>query len=144
MGRFEAGNPSGFSEPRAIAFDRVDVSLKPRELFRDVINIDQLTVVKPEMTLEFRGAKNNLSALMDNLSAGRQPGTRASAASTAAITALPPCSCSSAMSSPVSLRGPANHSASAWSIVSPLAGSRTRASVACRGAEPWRPAEAGL
>src|SRR5215471_7725669 len=66
-------------------------------------------------------------------SAGRQPGTRASAASTAAITALPPCSCSSAVSSPVSLRGAGNHSASPSSIISPLAGSCRRASAAWRG-----------
>src|SRR5580693_2697020 len=37
------------------------------------------------------------------------------------------------ISSPVSLRGPGNQSASASSITSPLTGSRTRASVACRG-----------
>ena len=43
------------------------------------------------------------------------------------------CSCSSAMSSPVSLSGPGNQSASASSITSPLTGSRTRPSVACRG-----------
>ena len=37
------------------------------------------------------------------------------------------------MSSPVSLFGPGNHSASASSMISPVAGSRTRASAALRG-----------
>ena len=60
-------------------------------------------------------------------SAGRRPSMRPSAASTAAITARPPCSCSSAMSSPVSLCGAGNHSASASSMISPVKGSRTRA-----------------
>ena len=49
------------------------------------------------------------------------------------MTAWPPWSCSSATSSPVSLCGAGNHSASASSMTSPLAGSRTRASAALRG-----------
>ena len=51
-----------------------------------------------------------------------------SAPSIAAMTARPPCNCSSTTSSPVSLFGPGNHSASASSMISPDAGSRTRAS----------------
>ena len=57
-----------------------------------------------------------------------------SASSVAAMTARPPCSCSSAMSSPVSLCGPGNQSASAWSMASCVCGSRMRASAAWRGA----------
>ena len=52
---------------------------------------------------------------------------------TAASTARLPCRCSSATSSPVTLRGPGNHSASPSSSVSPLAGSRTRTCRATRG-----------
>ncbi len=66
-------------------------------------------------------------------SASRQPSILPKASSTPATTAWPPCSCSSATSSPVSLCGAGNHSASASSIASPLAGSRTRASAALRG-----------
>ena len=57
------------------------------------------------------------------------------------MTACPPCTCSSATSSPVSLRGPGNHSASASSMISPDCGSRTRASEAWRG-EGRRPISA--
>ena len=66
-------------------------------------------------------------------SAGRKPSSLPSAASTAAMTARPPCTCSSAMSSPVSLFGPGNQSARASSMTSPLAGLRTRANAARRG-----------
>ena len=59
------------------------------------------------------------------------------AASTPAITARPPCTCSSAMSSPVSLFGAGNHSTSPPSSTSPDCGSRTARSMATRG--PGRP-----
>lgn len=70
LNRFEADNATGFSEPRAVAFERLDLALSPRQLFSSTIHIDELTVVKPELTLEFTGVKNNFSALLDNLSSG--------------------------------------------------------------------------
>ena len=54
-------------------------------------------------------------------SARRNP-CRRSTAMTEASTARLPCRCSSATSSPVALRGPGNHSASASSSASPLSG----------------------
>jgi hypothetical protein len=68
--RFEADNAQGFTEPRAVAFERLDVALRPRELLGSTVHVDTLTVVKPELTLEFSGVKNNFAALMDNLSSG--------------------------------------------------------------------------
>jgi hypothetical protein len=73
LGRFEIGNPPPFTEPRAVSFERFDVTLKPGELFHEVVHVDEMNVVKPELTLEFTGAKNNLSALLDNISAGQTP-----------------------------------------------------------------------
>ena len=58
---------------------------------------------------------------------GPQARQRPSASCTAATTALPPCRCSSAMSSPVSVFGPGNHSTSASSSSACVAGSRSRA-----------------
>lgn len=72
--RFEIHNPPAFSEPRAITFNRLDVAVRPRELLDNPIDIDQVTVVAPELTLEFTGTKNNLSTLLDNLKADRAPG----------------------------------------------------------------------
>jgi len=70
---FQAHNPAGFQEPSAISFDRIDAVAKPRDLFRDVVPISEVTIAKPELTLEFVGASNNLSKLLDNLSQGRAP-----------------------------------------------------------------------
>jgi hypothetical protein len=69
---FEVGNPAGFSEPKSVAFDRVSVSVGPSDLFKDVIHVPEVTIVKPDLTLEFSGTKNNLSALMDNVSGGKK------------------------------------------------------------------------
>jgi len=74
LGKFEIHNPQPFTEPRAVTFERFDVDVKPRELFHQTVTINDVTVVRPELTLEFTGAKNNLSALLDNLSSGPAPG----------------------------------------------------------------------
>ena len=72
LGGFQIGNPPGFTEPRSVAFDRVDVAVGPADVFKNVIHIREVTVVKPDLTLEFSGTKNNLSALTDNLSGGKK------------------------------------------------------------------------
>src|SRR5262249_21181240 len=71
LDRLEVGNPPPFTEPRSVTFERFDVVVPPRELFHETVHVDEVTVVRPELTLEFTGAKNNLSALLDNISAGR-------------------------------------------------------------------------
>jgi len=78
LGKFEIHNPQPFTEPRAVTFERFDVGVKPGQLFQKTVHVDQVTVVRPEMTLEFTGVKNNLSTLLDNLSSGREPGKESS------------------------------------------------------------------
>jgi len=68
---FDVGNPPGYAEPRAVRFDRVDASVLPSTLFRKVLEVEELRIVKPDVTLEFAGPKSNLSVLMDN---ARRPG----------------------------------------------------------------------
>jgi hypothetical protein len=72
LGGFQIGNPAGFTEPRSVAFDRIDVAVGPADLFKEVIHIGEVTIVKPDLTLEFSGTKNNLSALSNNLSGGEK------------------------------------------------------------------------
>jgi hypothetical protein len=68
---FQIGNPAGFTEPQSVAFDRIDVAVGPADLFKEVIHVGEISIVKPDLTLEFSGTKNNLSALSDNLSGGK-------------------------------------------------------------------------
>ena len=74
LGKFEIHNPQPFTEPRAVTFERFDVGVRPRELFHQTVTIREMSVVRPELTLEFTGAKNNLSALLDNVSSSSPPG----------------------------------------------------------------------
>jgi hypothetical protein len=67
LDRFEVGNPAGFTEPKALLLEHLDLEVHPRELFKPVVHIEQLRIVKPEVALEFVGTKSNLSVLMDNL-----------------------------------------------------------------------------
>ena len=71
LDRFEVDNPAGFKEPKAIVFERLDLALRPKGLFDPAVYVDELRIVKPEVTLEFTGTKNNLSTLLDHLSAGK-------------------------------------------------------------------------
>ncbi|HLY74001.1 MAG TPA: hypothetical protein VKU80_07765 [Planctomycetota bacterium] len=68
---FEIANPPGFAESRSVAFERVDTAVQPTSLLRDTIDVGDLIIVKPELTLEFTGTKSNWSALLDNLSTGK-------------------------------------------------------------------------
>jgi uncharacterized protein involved in outer membrane biogenesis len=72
LGGLQIGNPVGFTEPQSVAFDRIDVAVGPADLFKQVIHIGEVTIVKPDLTLEFSGTKNNLSALMDSISGGKK------------------------------------------------------------------------
>jgi hypothetical protein len=65
--RFEIGNPAGYKEPRAAAFQEFQAVLRTRSLFEDVIDVQEVLVAKPDLTIEFVGMKSNWAVLMDNL-----------------------------------------------------------------------------
>lgn len=64
---FSAGNPEGFSEPRSLRFEALVAKARLGTVFDDVLEVDRLVVRAPELTLEFRDRRSNLSALMENL-----------------------------------------------------------------------------
>ena len=76
LDRFEVDNPAGFKEPKAIALERLDLALRPKGLFDPAVYVDELRIVKPEVTVEFAGTKSNLSTLMDHLSSGKPAGEK--------------------------------------------------------------------
>src|SRR5688572_15443953 len=53
LDHFEVDNPAGFTEPKAIVFERLDLVLRPKGLFDPSVYVDELRIVKPEVTLEF-------------------------------------------------------------------------------------------
>ena len=64
---FDAGNPEGFAEPRSIRFHRVAGQARLGSLFGDVVEVGELVVERPELTLEFKGTKSNFAGLMEHL-----------------------------------------------------------------------------
>lgn len=70
---FDAANPEGFAEPRSVRFSQVAARARLASIFGDVVEIDELVLDRPELTIEFKGTRSNFAGLMDNLAA-RQPG----------------------------------------------------------------------
>jgi len=65
---FSIGNPEGFSTNHpAIKVGSVKLSIKPSSLFLDVIEVDEINVQAPEITLEGKLGGSNLGKIMDNL-----------------------------------------------------------------------------
>lgn len=68
LNNFEIANPPGYKEPRAVAFEKFDASMRVGSLMDDVVEVNEVLVSKPDLTVEFVGLKSNWSVLMDNLS----------------------------------------------------------------------------
>lgn len=66
---FTAANPAGYGEPRSIEFDRVAVKARVGSIFEDVLSVDEVTLERPRLTIEFKGATSNLAELMARLKA---------------------------------------------------------------------------
>jgi hypothetical protein len=67
LNKFEAPNPTGFTERVAFQFERFDAAMPWSSAFSDDIVISHIEIENPELTLEFIGGKSNLSVFLDNL-----------------------------------------------------------------------------
>lgn len=67
LGRFTIANPERFKEATAASFDRFDASIDTGSLLKDVVEVETLRVLQPDLTVEFIGLRTNWSVLMANL-----------------------------------------------------------------------------
>lgn len=67
------GNPEGFKTPSAIKVGDVKVALKVGSVFSDVIQVDEINIQAPEITLEAGFSGSNLSKILDNLNSFAPP-----------------------------------------------------------------------
>lgn len=67
----DVANPTGFNEHSAIKVGHGEVAVPFGSIFGDEFVISEASIERPELTIEFIGAKSNLSTLMDNLSGGK-------------------------------------------------------------------------
>jgi hypothetical protein len=66
---FSVGNPSGFQASRAFAFDSLYAEASMRSVFREVVDLPELVIEKPEFWIELgrKGEPSNWTVLMRNL-----------------------------------------------------------------------------
>jgi hypothetical protein len=64
---FFLGNPEGFSTPSAIKVGSVKVAVKPSSLLSDVIQVDEVNIQAPEITLEAGLSGSNLGKILDQI-----------------------------------------------------------------------------
>ncbi len=63
------GNPEGFKTPSAIKVGDIKVGMKVSSLFSDIIQVNEINIQAPEITLEGSLAGSNLGKILDNLKA---------------------------------------------------------------------------
>ena len=61
-------NPQGFNSDYAIQLDELSVNLNASSVFSDVVEIESVRVVQPQITYETRIINDNIRALIANLS----------------------------------------------------------------------------
>ncbi len=61
-------NPEDFSSDYAIQLDEVSININASSVFRDVVEIESVTIVQPQITYETHITTDNIRALLNNLS----------------------------------------------------------------------------
>jgi uncharacterized protein involved in outer membrane biogenesis len=64
------GNPEGFNSDYAFQLEEVSITLNTSSVFDDVLEIQNVTIVQPEITYETRITTDNIRALIANISGG--------------------------------------------------------------------------
>src|SRR3954463_16668372 len=75
------GNPEGYKTPSAIQLGDIKIGVKVGSVLSDTIIVDEINIQAPEITLEGTLSGNNLSKILDNLTAAsaNEPKTKADA-----------------------------------------------------------------
>ncbi len=71
------GNPEGYKTPFAVKMGSIRVGVKPMSVLSDTIVVNEVNIQAPEITFEGGLSGNNLSKILDNLTASAGGGTPA-------------------------------------------------------------------
>jgi hypothetical protein len=63
------GNPDGFSTGNAFSMGRIGVALNRDKVSAEAIEISEMSIENPELTIEFSGNRTNIQTLQDNIAA---------------------------------------------------------------------------
>lgn len=61
------GNPAGFKEPSAIKVGSVMVKVNEKSLTGNTIIVDRIVVIRPQITLEQKGERDNFHTILNNI-----------------------------------------------------------------------------
>ncbi|MDD9895043.1 MAG: hypothetical protein OXU24_04545 [Gammaproteobacteria bacterium] len=75
------GNPEGFNSDYAFQLAEVSIALDTASVFEDVVVVDSVTIIQPQITYETRITSDNIRALVNNVSGGSSASTDASESS---------------------------------------------------------------
>ena len=65
----ELGNPKGFKTPHALVVEQLQIKLDVATLTRDVVHIQRITVLQPQVTYEHAAGGSNLDVIQRNVEA---------------------------------------------------------------------------
>lgn len=72
---FVMGNPEGFSSPHAISIGSLRVDMDEATLLQDIIVIDRIEVIQPEIIYEIKGKTDNFRTIIENMKKPEKPVT---------------------------------------------------------------------
>jgi hypothetical protein len=77
----ELANPAGFRTPSAVTLGQVSVKLDVASITKDVVRIQEVTLLQPEVTYEYASAGSNLDVIERNVKqfAAEQGGSKSGA-----------------------------------------------------------------
>jgi len=65
--QFVIGNPEGFKTESAICFEKIHLAIKPMSLLSSKIVVNEVEIIKPEVTFEVGLLESNIGKILDNV-----------------------------------------------------------------------------
>lgn len=67
------GNPDGYNEPDAIRFTRLVIRANPRDLFGEIMTVDEIVLTGMQLTYEQKATTSNIREIQQHLAAVTAP-----------------------------------------------------------------------
>ena len=64
---FIVGNPEGYKTESAIRFEKIHLALKPMSLFSSKLVVNEVEIIKPEVTYEVGMLESNIGKILENV-----------------------------------------------------------------------------
>ncbi|MBI5375718.1 MAG: AsmA family protein [Candidatus Schekmanbacteria bacterium] len=75
---FYLGNPGGFKSPQAVKVKSIAVDVDEKSINKDVIVIDRIEILQPEISYEMKNGTDNFKKILDNMKRDNAPKEKSS------------------------------------------------------------------